>query len=368
MNDAVEQELLERMAMSDVEKKLFELSVKKPEDEVIPALRERKHCYTCFQPCNNEKIRLWHQFVHVESYEGFLEGKTDGDVPDFDYYIECPHSTCSEKYEDFIDAKIHYLMAHKRCDMFCCGNQFRSYSEVLRHLEQYPGHRNSLQPYYICICCNKVHGSREEHIKHLQGRIHKCPDPVCKAFYPTNERALRHFFERHYRHLAMDHRMLLLSFRHFQRYEEKREERCNGAFQCYGCHRRFYHFEGVQHHVNSKMCLNNDQKLFIPAVYCTCNYQFVYCYHQRDLLLRNLPILKEAMEHVEREAPYNRMPEDVIKIYRTIRRVLTDVNNRLNSEKYSNYYRTSSAKHSKPTPKQITIILLKTIDYFVKIM
>lgn len=56
-------------------------------------------------------------------------------------------------------------------------------------------------------------------------------------------------------------------------------------------------------------------QFFVQVIACKCGHQFKYCYYQRDVLLRNLPVLREAMEHVEREAPFNNMPEDVVGIW-----------------------------------------------------
>uniref|UniRef100_A0A1I7TBK5 C2H2-type domain-containing protein n=1 Tax=Caenorhabditis tropicalis TaxID=1561998 RepID=A0A1I7TBK5_9PELO len=343
MDDATEQVILDRLGIYGYEENQFHLKVKNPDDVVVPALRQRSTCDRCLINCPTERARLWHQFVHVKAYNGFLSGKTYLEMPPFDYYCPCPNSTCHMKFEDFIDAKFHYMMDHKGLQLFCCGTRFPRYGDALKHIMENHGLKwpkeehdvGNLQPVYVCNCHQRAWPSRPEYTAHLQGKIHKCPDPVCKVFFQENEPAITHFFEVHYKHLVLDTRYVLLHYKAFEMHQEKHAERCN---------------------------------IFAPVIPCDCNHQFVYCYHQRDLLLRLLPVFREALEHIEREAPYSEMPEDVCNIYRTMLIVLADVHDRLLHEKYANYQRTCSLKHSKFARTQVAKILIGVIEYFANIM
>lgn len=380
MDDETENEILFRMQMNGFEEKLFGLVIRHHLDTVIGPLRERGTCQKCHQILGNMHRRLWHQFVHLESYNGFLDGNYGAeDLPYFNYFVPCPFSTCSLKFADFIDAKIHYFMEHQCCQLFCCGIQFLDYNNALRHLADVENstqsgiwpkqrHCNNLVPIYVCKCCKIRWSSRTEYIAHLQGRQHMCPDPQCKFLFEDNERTIRHFFEHHYKHLTMDGRHLLLSFNYFLKYEQKQEERAKGFYQCEKCHRRFKQIKMLQKHRELESCMITDSKMFTPAVPCKCGHQFVYCYYQRDVLLRHLPTFREALTHIAQEAPFNGMPEDVCNIYHTMLRVLADVNDRLVREKYTNYQRTNTSKHSTFTQKQVAKILLGAVEYFTRIM
>lgn len=365
------------MQMTQFEEKRFELVVIRAEDTVVvEPLRQRETCPKCHQILSSELSRLWHQFVHMDAYNGFLDGKFQIQLPDFEFVIPCPFSTCSLLFLDLIDARFHYLLEHQSCQLFCCGVRFSDYKTALEHLqgtgsvetEAWDQQKHFLKPVYICNCCNRTWSSRNEYVAHLHGRDHMCPDPVCKYIFETNEKCIRHFFEQHYKHLFLDSRHLLLNYKYFLRYQEKQEERAYGLYVCTTCQRRFRDNKGFQSHVASQNCEFFDRKFFVQVIACKCGHQFKYCYYQRDVLLRNLPVLREAMEHVEREAPFNNMPEDVCNIYRSIIVVIIDVNQRLINEKFTNYQRTSPLKHSSFTPRQMAKLLLEVVDYFWKIM
>ncbi|KAF1769744.1 hypothetical protein GCK72_001561 [Caenorhabditis remanei] len=374
MDDDAEQDILGRMSMTSFEEKLFGLVERSPIDT-------REMCPICRRMFPSVHHRAWHQFVHLESYTGFLDKNYGtGDLPFFNFFVPCPNSDCSLKFIDFTDAKIHYLLEHQCCQLFCCGIRFPEYSMALHHLVEaenmearasYRRHKHviNLQPLYVCKCCEKVWSSRMEYTSHLQGKHNMCPDPMCKHLFDDNEKTITHFFEHHYKHLWMDGRHILLNYNIFLKYDKTQEERSIGIYHCEHCYRRFKQRSDLQDHVEANICVATDRKIFSPAIPCKCGYQFVYCYHQRDILLRYLPIFREALEHIAREAPYSEMPEDVIQIYHTMLRVLADVNYRLNNEKYWHYQRTNSSKHSsKFSPRQISKILIGVVEYFVKIM
>ncbi|CAL2028305.1 unnamed protein product [Caenorhabditis brenneri] len=382
MEDKTELDLLHRMSMTVMEEKLFVLWNTGPGDLVIGPLRDRHYCHKCLETFDTEHLRLWHQITHEPTYTGFINHLGQEKLPNFDYHIMCPFTNCELKFVDVIDCKMHYLLEHRNCQLYCCQERFTNFVVALDHLVEAkkrepagrwpePGHGINMCPYYVCNCCGKIWSSRNEYQCHLQGRHHMCADPVCKHIFEDNERAVRHFFETHYKHLTMDARQVLLAYQRFQDYEERYKERLRGKHQCNSCHRRFYREKSLMAHLeymkNGKCVLSNPA-FFTPVIPCKCNYHFIYCYHQRDILLRQIPILREALEHIAREAPYNGIQEDICNIYRSMIFVLSDVLERLNQEKYKNYQRTDSSSHSRFTSRQVTLILLGTMDYFVKIM
>ncbi|CAI2298759.1 unnamed protein product [Caenorhabditis sp. 36 PRJEB53466] len=336
ITDGAERAMFRRMKMSGYEEMLFVLSKNEPVEPVVPPMRKFP----------NESARLWHQFVHVKEYNGFLERSEHSGttiLPEFNFCAPCPHSKCNLKFFDFIDAKIHYLLAHQCCVLTCCGRRFHDYRAVLDHFEctfkcqndDDNAERHYLNVMYVCNCCSKSWPTRTEHANHLHGREHMCPDPVCRRVFAENEHAITHFFDVHY-----------------------------GQLRCEVCLRLFNSAKRMRRHFEADDCIVDSKTTFPPVVPCSCGHQFVYCFHQRDFLLRTLPSFREAIESIAREAPYNRMPDDVIEIYATMIKVIGEVNERLLEEKYISYQRVDAFEHDDLSARQVADLLLGVVDYF----